>query len=42
MKKIYEAPELELVQISINTALMASAEGNPRQIIDDEGNRPVE
>lgn len=43
MKKIYDAPEFELIKIMVSSELMkASAEGDPGQIVDDGGNGPVE
>lgn len=42
MKKFYDAPEFELVKIMIDSTIMASAEGDPGQIIDDGGNGPIE
>lgn len=43
MKKIYDAPEFELIKIMVSSELMnASAEGNPGQIVDDGGGDAVE
>ena len=43
MKKIYDAPEFELIKIMVSSELMkASAEGDPDQIVDDGGGGPVE
>lgn len=43
MKKIYDAPEFELIKITFNADLLgASAEGDPGQIVDDGGGGPVE
>ena len=43
MKKIYDAPEFELIKIMVSSELMnASAEGDPGQIVHDGGDGPVE
>lgn len=43
MKKIYDAPEFELIKIMVSSELMkASAEGDPGQIVDDGGDGSVE
>ena len=44
MRKHYEEPELELLKLSFQTVLNASAEGDPRQVIGDgdgEGEGPI-
>ena len=36
MKKIYDAPEFELIKIMVSSELMnASAEGDPGQIVNE-------
>lgn len=42
MKKNYDSPRFELVKINIGSIIMASAEGNPGQIVDDGGNGNIE
>lgn len=42
MKNIYDAPEFELIKIVVDTRILASAEGDPGQIVDDGGEGPIE
>ena len=42
MKKTYDSPVFEPVKINISSIIMASAEGNPGQIVDDGGEGDIE